>query len=247
MRKTNVHSNHEGRPNAPIMMADLPLSEKPYELMETFGPRKLTDAQLLSILLQSGTRGKSALSMAYDLLSYTGGSGSDPLRDLFRLSLETLREIPHVGRVRAIRLCAVSELIRRVQEESVPDRVTLEESGQIARMYRHILRHLPEEIVYLILVNTKNERIGDMELSRGTVDRAYIYPRQIFARVLEKNASGFVLLHNHPSGDPSPSAADKQMTERLHEAARLLEVRMLDHIIIAGTAYYSFQDHGLLL
>ncbi len=224
-------------------MKELPLSERPYELLENRGEASLTDAQLLAILLKSGTAGETAVELAVRLLSSVEEQGNDPLLTLCHQPLRVLKEHHGIGRVKAIQLKAVCELAKRISSKKAKERLCIEDPGSLVQIYMEDMRHLSQEVIKAVYFNTKMELLGDRNLAYGTINQALISPREVFMAAWELGAYSFILLHNHPSGNPEPSMNDILLTDRLRQAAKLIEIPMIDHIILGDRTYYSFKEH----
>ncbi len=224
-------------------MKELPLSERPYELLENKGEAALTDAQLLAILLKSGTAGETALELAIRLLSSVNEQGSDPLVTLCHQPIRMLKEHHGIGRVKAIQLKAVCELAKRVSSKKAKARLCVEDPESLVQIYMEEMRYLSQEVIKAVYFNTKMELLGDRNLAYGTINQSLISPREVFTSAWELGAYSFILLHNHPSGNPEPSMNDILLTDRLRQAAKLIEIPMLDHIILGDGTYYSFKEH----
>lgn len=224
-------------------MKELPLSERPYELLESKGEAALTDAQLLAILLRSGTTGETAVELAIRLLSSVDEQGSDPLVTLCHQPLRVLKEYHGIGRVKAIQLRAVCELAKRISSKKARERLCVEDPESLVHIYMEEMRYLSREVIKAVYFNTKMELLGDRNLAYGTINQSLISPREVFMSAWELSAYSFILLHNHPSGKPEPSMNDILLTDRLRQAAKLVEIPMLDHIILGDGTYYSFKEH----
>lgn len=224
-------------------MKELPLSERPYELLESKGENALTDAQLLAILLKSGTTGETALELAIRLLSSPQEQGIDPLVALCHRPLRVLKEHHGIGRVKAIQLKAVCELAKRISSKKAKQRLCIEDPASLVQIYMEEMRYLSQEVIKAVYFNTKMELLGDRNLSYGTINQSLITPREVFTAAWELGAYSFILLHNHPSGNPEPSMNDILLTDRLRQAAKLVEIPMQDHIILGDGCYYSFKEH----
>ncbi len=224
-------------------MKELPLSERPYELLESRGEAALTDAQLLAILLKSGTAGETAVELAIRLLSSVEEQGKDPLLALCHQPLRVLKEHHGVGRVKAIQLRAVCELAKRISSKKAKDRLCVEDPGSLVQIYMEEMRYLSQEVIKAVYFNIKMELLGDRNLSYGTINQSLISPREVFMSAWEMGAYSFILLHNHPSGNPEPSMNDILLTDRMRQAAKLIEIPMIDHIILGDGTYYSFKEH----
>ena len=223
-------------------MKELPLSERPYELLESKGENALTDAQLLAILLKSGTTGETALELAIRLLSSPQEQGIDPLVALCHQPLRVLKEHHGIGRVKAIQLKAVCELAKRISSKKAKQRLCIEDPASLVQIYMEEMRYLSQEVIKAIYFNTKMELLGDRNLSYGTINQSLITPREVFTAAWELGAYSFILLHNHPSGDASPSEDDILLTQKVQQACSILDIPLLDHIIIGDNNYMSFKE-----
>ena len=222
----------------------MPENDRPYEKCLLYGPDKLADYELLAVLLRSGTSGFSVLDTAKEILSRARGTSG--LLALHQLSFSELMQIPGVGKVKAMQIKCLSEICKRMASESVREDVTYDCPASIARYYMEKLRHETIEQVCLLGFDSKDHLLSEQCISKGTVDHSLISPREIFIQALCDQAVNLVLLHNHPSGDPTPSEADFLMTERIHTSAGLLGLRLMDHIIIGDQKYFSFSENGYI-
>lgn len=224
-------------------MKEIPLSERPYELLETKGEATLTDAQLLAILLKNGTVGETAMELAVRLLTEASQSGKDPLVALCHQPLRRLRQYHGIGRVKAIQLRAIAELAKRISSKEAAVRMSVENPQSLVQVYMEEMRYQSQEVIKAIYFNAKMQLLGDRNLTKGTITQSLISPREIFSAAWELGAYAFILMHNHPSGNPEPSMNDILLTDRLRQTAKLMEIPMLDHIILGDGKYYSFKEH----
>lgn len=231
--------------NYRLKMKQLPLSERPYEKLEKFGPEMLSNAELLAIIIKTGTKDDTSVSLSQKLLSRdSSGKGMIFLHDI---SLEQLREIKGIGRVKAIQIKAIMELSKRIASTFRTDnRITIKGAEDVSKMFMEEMRHLSKEVFKVLLLNTKNVVIKQKDISMGSLDSSIVHPREVFIEAVKAGCSSVLFVHNHPSGDPSPSLEDIKATERLDEAGRILGIRVLDHIIIGDGNYISFKEKGLL-
>lgn len=223
-------------------MKELPESEKPYERFLKQGASVLSDAELLAIILRSGGRKRTALQLAQDVLCRKQMS----LLNLNQLTIEELVAIPGIGQVKAIQLKCIAELAKRIAVTSYVQRIQADEPGTIADYYMEQLRHETKEKLLLAMFDAKNRFIGDALLSVGTVNSSLVSPREIYLKALQSQAVNIIMLHNHPSGDPSPSEEDLRATLRVAECGRILGIFLADHIIIGDNRYISFREKGIL-
>lgn len=223
-------------------MKDLPESEMPYEKFLKKGADGVSDADLLAIILRSGSKDRTALQIARDVLRQEQKS----LLNLHKLSVEELMEIPGIGQVKAIQLKCIAELSKRMSAASYQTELKVDAPGTVAAYYMEQLRHDTKEKLLLAMFDAKNRLLGDEVLSVGTVNSSLVSPREIYIKALKSQAVHIIILHNHPSGDPSPSTEDLRTTLRVAECGRLLGVTLADHIIIGDNKYISLREKGIL-
>lgn len=221
----------------------IPEYDRPYEKCRLYGPEKLQDHELLAVILRTGTVGCNVLDTAQAILRRSHGPNG--LLALHQLSEKELLEIPGVGKVKATQLRCLSELCKRLSALPAADSVELNHPRVIAGRYMERLRHEKQEMIYLLMLDKKNHLLGERCISRGSVDTSVITPREILITALQQQAVHLILLHNHPSGDPTPSQADIHLTERIRQSAEMVGIHLLDHIVIGDRAYYSFAEQAL--
>jgi len=217
--------------------------ELPYERFLKSGPGSLTNAELLGVMLRTGTKGISAVETGRRILEIHDPQGQS-LSMLPKLTMEELRTIPGIGEVKAIKLLCLSEITRRIVREKAHRAPVLNTPALIADLYMEDMRHLETERIVVLHLDAKMAFLGEDVLSTGSVNTAPISPREVFLKALERKAVQIVLIHNHPSGDPSPSRDDVLVTEEIIRAGDLLGIRLTDHIIIGDLCYYSFKEMG---
>lgn len=219
--------------------------EMPCERFISRGAGSLTNAELLAVILRTGTKGVSAVDLARKILSL-GGEDENSLCSLCSLSLEDLRAVSGIGDVKAVKILALSEISRRIAVEKAKERLAFKNPSSVAAFYMEQMRHEKRERAVILLLDSRCSLIREETLSVGTVNMTLISPRDIFVRALGCGAVSFVLLHNHPSGDPTPSDEDIRITERIKKAGELLDIILLDHIIIGDLCYASLGELGYL-
>lgn len=224
-------------------MRDLPISERPYEKMELEGAERLSDKELLTVLIRSGTKTERADQIAHNLLQYCGEDG---LLALWTMDMEELKHLPGIGRVKAIQIICVLELAKRIARGKRLFGTKITSPKDIAEYYKVQLKNYQKECLMLLIMDSKNRIIAEETLSIGTINTSIADPREIFRTVLKKNGVSVILLHNHPSGDPTPSREDILITERIADAGRLLGIGLNDHIIIGQNTYISLLAEGYL-
>lgn len=217
------------------------LQGQPYERFLRFGPENLTEAELLAIIIRTGTREKSALQLAEQVLQLARYP-REGLLGLYEVTLEELESVKGIGEVKAVKLKCLAELSMRMSAASAGEGLRFERSAQVAACFMERLRHRDRECVLLLCLDAKCRLIREKKLSEGSVKISLISPREIFLEALEARAVNIVLLHNHPSGDPTPSKADLALTENVREMGEKLDVPLLDHIVIGDNKYVSFKE-----
>ena len=221
----------------------LPREQRPYEKCQEKGVEALTNQELIAILLRTGSVEESALELAGRILN--SSPGDEGLKTLCTMSMEQLMQIRGIGKIKAMQLKCICELSRRMSKETAGNSLIMTSPQAIASYYMEDMRHKSQEELILVMLNSKNRRLGELMISRGTVNGAMITPREIFLEAFRHHAVSIVLLHNHPSGDPVPSQEDHLLTIRVWEAGNLMELPLLDHIIIGDRCYYSFKERGI--
>ena len=225
----------------PYKITRWPKNERPRERLLQHGPQHLTEAELLGILLGKGTRKKTAIDIGRELLDRY-----ESLQKLFSRSPSELTTVKGIGSAKAAILSAAFELVRRIQSRKDVDRPLFKRSSDVAGHYLPLMRDLRKEVFKVLLLNRANRFIKEVFISEGTLDASIVHPRDVFKEALLEPAAGIILIHNHPSGNPSPSDEDLRITKQLVEAGRLLGIKVYDHIILAGESYRSLADEGLL-
>ncbi len=218
--------------------------ELPYEKFEKLGPGALSDAELLAIIIRSGTVGSNSLEVAKKVLKLAGGDNN--ISGLYNITLEELEGIKGIGKVKAIRIKCVVEMTRRMTMQTRKVSVCFNNPKTVAAYYMEYMRHLETEQVLLILTDNKNNIIKEIMISKGTVNTSLLSPREIFIEAIRYHAVHILLLHNHPSGDPTPSRKDIEITKIILDSSKLLNIPLVDHIIIGDNKYISLKEQGLL-
>lgn len=227
-----------------MTMKSIPFSERPYEKAAERGPETLSDSELLAVILRSGTKDLTAMQLAETVLSLGEPSG---LTGLLHHTLCDYRSLRGIGTVKAVQLLCIGELSRRIWRSASRREICVLDSPQkIAARYLEELRHKEQETLKLLILNTKNILIRDVEISKGTVNASLATPRELFIEALRYRGAGIILLHNHPSGDATPSREDCAFTKRVLEAGKIMGIPLLDHIIIGDTSYISLREQGLM-
>lgn len=216
--------------------------DRPREKLLLKGKGALSDAELIAILIGSGTRELSAVDLSKIILQ----KASNNLNELAKLSLKDLMKIKGIGEAKAISIAAALELGRRRKDSEVVRRPKITSSKDAYEQIRSYLMDLPHEEFWVLLLTRSNEVIRPVQISQGGISGTVADPKIIFKSALEHLASSMILAHNHPSGNLKPSEADKELTRRLVSSGKLLDIPILDHLIISELGYLSFADEGLL-
>ncbi len=224
-----------------MSIKDWPSAERPREKLLKHGPENLSDAELLAIFIQNGTKGKTAIDLARDALKQHQG-----LKPLLELDEKTFCLLSGLGRARFVKLQAVLELSKRYLEADLQDQGTIKNSLGAEHFLRAKLANRKQEVFAALYLNHANKILHYEELSEGTIDHAAIYPREIIRKVLHNNASAIIVAHNHPSGIPEPSEADKSLTLELKKVLQAIDVTLLDHLVIGARQVVSFAVRGWL-
>ena len=227
-----------------ITVKELPVAERPYEKCELYGAGAISDSELVAVILRTGRRGERSVDMARRILLAGDRDGDASSLDL--LSLDDLKNIEGVGRVKAIQVKCAAELGRRIAAGNKRKVLDIFDTRSLAEYYCCKMGHLDKETVMVLHADSKGRIFSEEQLSVGTVDCSLVSPREIFISALAKKSVNIFLLHNHPSGDPTPSKDDHIITDRVAKAGKLIGIRLLDHVIIGGRSYVSFNEMGFL-
>lgn len=223
------------------MTKEIQKQDMPYEKFLRFGAENLTERELLAIILRTGTRESSALELAGKVLSLARYP-REGLLGLYDVTLEELMGIKGIGMVKAIKLKCLTELSMRISRASASVGLCFTNADAVAAYFMEKLRHRDTECVILVCLDSKGQLLQEKELSRGSVNMSLISPREIFMEALQCKAVNIILVHNHPSGDPTPSKSDLKLTEHVRELGEKMDIALLDHIIIGDNRYTSFQN-----
>ena len=224
-----------------MAITDWPAEERPREKLLAKGAATLSDAELLAIFLRVGARGKSAVDLARDLLNRFGNLGG-----IFSASLAEISELHGMGMSKYVQLQAIFEMVRRALGEEMQQRDALSAPGQVRDYLRLQLGSLSSEVFVVLFLDAQNRLVKSETLFTGTLTQTSVYPREVVKRALYHNAASVILAHNHPSGLAEPSRADQVLTKALKDALALVDVRVLDHFVVAGNSATSFAELGLL-
>ncbi|WP_290710299.1 DNA repair protein RadC [Anaerovibrio sp.] len=225
------------------MVKDLPADDRPRERLLAYGPGILSNAELLAILLGSGSKEKSAMQLAHDLLSQHRDSG---VTALATMNVEELTEHKGIGSAKAASLLAAVELGKRLELNSTAKRPVVRCPADAADYAMPRLRYEQREHFAIILLNIKNHILSMPIISIGSLTASVVHPREVFKAAVQNSAAAMILVHNHPSGDPSPSKEDINITRQLIQAGKLMDIPVLDHIVLGDNKYISLKEEGMI-
>lgn len=221
-----------------LKIKDIPLEERPREKFKRNGFSRLSDADLIAILLRTGTKEMSVKDLATDLLKKVGG-----IKNLQNISLEILSKIKGIGEVKAITLLAGLELGYRALDSETKEKKKIKTAEDLYDFFKTKTQNFTQEHFIAVFLNSKNEIIEYKTIFIGSANKSIVHPRDIFKEAIKYAAVKLMVVHNHPSGDPTPSKEDALFTKRLIDAGNLLQIPLLEHLIIGKETYYSFYDH----
>lgn len=227
-----------------LTQKELPASERPYEKCERFGPEVLSDAELLAVLIRSGSKSERAVDLAIRILNHPGKKHGLP--GLHYFSQKELQKIKGIGKVKAVQIVCAVELSKRMRNTLPAKKESFHSPEEIAEAYMERMCHKRTEEIMLLMLDTKGQKIADEVISVGTVSNAILEPREVLSAALRHEAVFLVVLHNHPSGIAMPSSADIAVTRRLAEACEIVGIGLRDHIVIGDHCFLSMRQKGLL-
>ena len=220
-----------------IKVKELPISERPYEKLEMYGPENLSNSELLAIIIKTGTKEETSVTLAQKILSLA--KNENDLRFLQNISTKELMKIKGIGKVKAIQIKAVCELTKRMSRPIDHTNITIKSSKDVANLLMQELRYEKREIVKLLVLNAKNVIMKIIDIAYGGTNFAVLEPKEVLLEAIKLQAPKIILVHNHPSGDPKPSQDDYRITDRIYESADIMGITLLDHIIIGDGTYES--------
>lgn len=225
-----------------MRIKELPEVERPYEKLELYGEKALSNAELLAIIIKNGTKDKTSVEMANEILNLNQNHDKGDINFLQDFSLEELKNIKGIGRVKAIQIKAMCELAGRMSKPSNYRKIQIKGPNDVANLLMNDLRFEKREIVKVVIINNKNIVLKILDVAIGSGNCSNLNIRYILSETVKMNAPKIILVHNHPSGDPTPTKQDVVVTEMLKEAAELLKIELLDHIVIGNMRYKSIMS-----
>ena len=221
-----------------VKMKELPMSERPYEKLEMYGAETLTNSELLAIIIKTGTKDETSIMLAQKILKLRDSKDQD-LRFLQDISIKELMTIKGIGKVKAIQIKAIGELTKRLSKPINNTKIKVKSPTDIADLLMQEMQYEKREIMKLVILNTKNIIQKIVNISLGATNSVSVEPKEILLEAIKCQATKIILIHNHPSGDPTPSKADYMFTDRIYECADIMGIELLDHIIIGDGKFTS--------
>ena len=222
-----------------LTMKHFPAESKPVEKMLALGSSALSNAEILALLINSGTRTKTALELGTDILARLS------LKELKEITPEELKRVPGIGNVKASRIMAAIELSKRMNTERVEESPYITCPKDVVELVMEEMKSYDREYFKALLLNTKNKVIGIDTISIGNLNSSLAHPREIFKKAIKRSAASIILIHNHPSGDPEPSKEDIFLTKELLKVSEILKIKIFDHVIIGNMRYYSMKENNI--
>lgn len=221
---------------------NMPISERPREKLLSYGSQSLSNAELLAIILSTGTKDRTAIDLARSILN----TSTEGLRGLKDCTIEELSQVRGVGLAKASQIIAAVELGKRISLTTKVNNYKIKGPDDVSNLLMEEMRYLNKEIFNILLLTTKHDIIAIENISVGSLNASIVHPREVFNRAIKRSSSAIILAHNHPSGDPNPSGEDINITKRLIEAGNIIGISVLDHIIIGDGVYFSMKEHKLI-
>ena len=222
-----------------IKMKELPISERPYEKLKMYGAENLSNSELLAIIIKNGTKECTAIDLVNKILKLNDNKEKEDLSFIQDISISEFMKIKGIGEVKAIQLLAVCELVKRINKPIDKENIKIKDAKDVAKLLMNELKYEKREIVKVILLNHKNIILKIKDISYGGTNFAMVEPKEILAEAIKLQAPKIIMVHNHPSGDVTPSKADFDITDRVYEASEIIGIQLLDHIVIGGNKYES--------
>jgi DNA repair protein RadC len=224
-----------------LRIMDLPTSERPQEKMFKYGAETLTNSELLALILRSGTSGENIISLCTRVLKESGG-----LNGLLNLRVEECTQLKGIKEAKAAQIMALAEISKRFKSYKAEDTYKISSPKDAAQLVMESMRYLNQEVLKVILLNTKNVVIGIKDVSMGSINSSIVHPREVFCEAVKRSCASIIVCHNHPSGDPTPSSEDINVTHRLKECGNLLGIELIDHLVIGNGIFISLKEKGIV-
>ncbi|MPM41359.1 hypothetical protein SDC9_88014 [bioreactor metagenome] len=228
--------------NNSIKVIDIPKEERPIEKLLLNGPEVLSNAELLAVILRTGTRGENVISLSTRILSEFDG-----LSGLLETDINEITNIKGIKSIKASQILAIGELFKRISSLNLLKKnISISSPSDISKLLMNEMVGLKQEILKVIMLDTKNNVIGIKDVFKGSLNTSIVHPREIFKEALKKSSSSIIICHNHPSGDPTPSKEDINITIRLKECSKIMGIDLLDHLIIGKYKFVSLKEKGII-
>lgn len=225
-----------------LKVMDLPLNERPEEKLFLYGAESLNNAELIALILRCGSKNENVLGLSSRVLETVDG-----LNGMLSAGVEDFLQINGIKRAKASRLIALCELAKRINSyRGTSEEIKITEPRIVANILMNEMQNLPQEVLKLVILNTKNVVISIKEVFKGSLNSSIVHPREIFSEALKKNAASIIICHNHPSGDPTPSKEDINITLRIKECGKIIGIELLDHVIIGNGNYTSMKEKSII-
>lgn len=228
--------------NNTIKMLDLPINERPIEKLLSLGVDSLSNAELLAVILRCGIPGENALTLSQRILSEVNG-----LDGILDLSYSDISSIKGIKKVKGSQILALGELFRRINTlKSCKEQIIISSPKDISSLLINEMSNLNQEVLKLIVLNTKNAILKTKDIFKGSLNSSIVHPREIYQEAIRASGASIIICHNHPSGDPTPSKEDINITLRIKECGKIIGIELIDHIIIGNTNYISLKEKGII-
>ncbi|ERK32051.1 MULTISPECIES: RadC family protein [Clostridium] len=225
-----------------LKVMDLPLNERPEEKLFLYGAESLSNTELIALILRCGSKNENVLGLSSRVLETVDG-----LNGMLSAGIEDFLQINGIKKAKASRLIALCELTKRINSyRGTAEEIKITEPRIVANILMNEMQNLPQEVLKLIILNTKNVVISIKEVFKGSLNSSIVHPREIFSEALKKNAASIIICHNHPSGDPTPSKEDINITLRIKECGKIIGIELLDHVIIGNGNYASMKEKSII-
>lgn len=224
-----------------LRIMDLPASERPQEKMFKYGAETLSNSELLALILRSGTSKENIVNLCTRVLKESGG-----LNGLLSLSAEECMQLKGIKDAKAAQLMALAEISKRFKSYKAEDTYKIGKPKDAADLVMENMRYLKQEVLKVVLLNTKNVVVGIKDVSMGSINSSIVHPREVFCDAVKRSCASIIVCHNHPSGDPTPSNEDINVTRRLKESGKLLGIELMDHLIIGDGIFVSLKEKGIV-
>lgn len=218
----------------------MPINKRPREKLIKYGSKSLNTEELIALIIRTGNKSDTAIDLANNLMHKTKG-----LKGIIDYTPEEFMQYKGIGKAKSTQLCAVVELSKRINQSKLREKINLNTPKEVVSLLMSEMRHLKQEHLYAILMDIKNKMIAKVLITKGGLANSVVHPREVFKKAIKKSCASLIVVHNHPSGDPTPSKNDIKITKRLSSAGKILGIELLDHVIIGDGKYVSLKEKKL--